>query len=55
MKGEGKVEPFPPGHYEEYELDANGKVSLLRCVQYRCIGDIPDFITVSATPTGKAI
>lgn len=51
MKGDSKVEPFPPGHYEEYEMDSHGKVSLLKRVQYRCIGDIPDFVTVTATPT----
>ncbi|XP_024936904.1 asparagine synthetase [glutamine-hydrolyzing] isoform X2 [Cephus cinctus] len=37
------LEPFPPGHYEEYELLPDGKTKLLTSVNYHKPGDKPKF------------
>lgn len=37
------LEPFPPGHYEEYEILKDGRVKLLKNVCYHKPGDKPDF------------
>lgn len=43
MKGEWSLEPFPPGHFEEYRLLADGNVKLLKSVCYHKPGDKPSF------------
>ncbi|XP_015108849.1 asparagine synthetase [glutamine-hydrolyzing] [Diachasma alloeum] len=43
MAGTWTLEPFPPGHYEEYRLLPDGKVKLLRTVNYHKPGDKPSF------------
>lgn len=44
MNGEKwKLEPFPPGTFEEYELCENGSVKLIRQVKYHRPGDRPNF------------
>lgn len=53
LKGDTDVEAFQPGHYEEYEIDTEGKVWLLRREQYRSIGDVPNFLTIKPAPTGE--
>lgn len=46
MKGAAwKIEPFPPGHYEEYSISENGTAKLLKKVQYHKPGDKPSFVT----------
>ncbi|XP_077977931.1 asparagine synthetase [glutamine-hydrolyzing]-like [Glandiceps talaboti] len=35
------VIPFPPGHYEAYDLKMSGKVSFIERVQFNAVGDIP--------------
>lgn len=40
-----KLEPFPPGTFEEYILLENGSVKLERQVRYHSPGDIPHFNT----------
>lgn len=39
----GQLEPFPPGHFEEYEIFADGRTKLLRRVNYYKPGDKPRF------------
>ncbi|XP_011305698.1 asparagine synthetase [glutamine-hydrolyzing] [Fopius arisanus] len=43
MSGTWALEPFPPGHYEEYCLLPSGKVKLLKTVTYHNPGDKPTF------------
>ncbi|XP_048504777.1 asparagine synthetase [glutamine-hydrolyzing] isoform X2 [Athalia rosae] len=38
-----KMEPFPPGHYEMYDIQQNGTVQLVKTVQYHKPGDKPGF------------
>lgn len=46
INGDGwKMEPFPPGTFEEYELLDDGRVKLLRQVKYHSAGDKPGFQT----------
>ncbi|XP_043469934.1 asparagine synthetase [glutamine-hydrolyzing]-like [Leptopilina heterotoma] len=40
-----ELKPFTPGFYQEYELTEEGKVNLLRSVQYHKPGDKPGFTT----------
>ncbi|KAJ8946246.1 hypothetical protein NQ318_004615 [Aromia moschata] len=40
---ERKLEPFPPGTFEEYDLLENGKVKLVRSQRYFSPGDKPTF------------
>lgn len=52
LNGAGwKLEPFPPGTFEEYELLDDGSVKLLRQVKYHSPGDKPSFKT--AVPYDK--
>ncbi|XP_012230239.1 asparagine synthetase [glutamine-hydrolyzing] isoform X2 [Linepithema humile] len=37
------LEPFPPGHYEEYEILDDGRTKLLKNVNYYKPGDKPSF------------
>lgn len=37
------LEPFPPGHYEIYEILDNGRTKLLESVSYHTPGDKPVF------------
>ncbi|XP_076231024.1 asparagine synthetase [Calliopsis andreniformis] len=37
------LEPFPPGHYEEYEILNDGRTKLLTRVNYHKPGDKPNF------------
>jgi len=37
------LEPFPPGHYEEYEILHDGRTKLLKNVNYHKPGDKPSF------------
>ncbi|XP_002732808.1 asparagine synthetase [glutamine-hydrolyzing]-like [Saccoglossus kowalevskii] len=39
--------PFPPGHYESYDLLNNGKVKLLETVRYHSIGETPKWAKIS--------
>ncbi|XP_032898098.1 asparagine synthetase [glutamine-hydrolyzing] [Amblyraja radiata] len=39
------IVPFPPGHYEEFDLKHNGKVSQMKCAQFHNFKDIPKHIT----------
>jgi len=41
--GEWRMDPFPPGHFEEYELDLDGKARLIRQQQFYKIGDAPNY------------
>lgn len=41
-----KLQPFPPGTFEEYELLDDGTVKLLREVKYHKPGDKPHFNTL---------
>lgn len=43
MKGEWSLEPFLPGHFEEYRLLPDGHVKLLKTVNYHKPGDKPSF------------
>ncbi|XP_046594037.1 asparagine synthetase [glutamine-hydrolyzing] isoform X2 [Neodiprion lecontei] len=44
MNGDsGKLEPFLPGHYEEYSILENGSVELSKRVHYHKPGDKPSF------------
>lgn len=43
VTGDWKLEPFPPGHYEEYKILTSGKVELLSRVCYHKPGDKPAF------------
>nr|XP_023029246.1 asparagine synthetase [glutamine-hydrolyzing] isoform X1 [Leptinotarsa decemlineata]XP_023029247.1 asparagine synthetase [glutamine-hydrolyzing] isoform X1 [Leptinotarsa decemlineata]XP_023029248.1 asparagine synthetase [glutamine-hydrolyzing] isoform X1 [Leptinotarsa decemlineata] len=44
LNGESyKLEPFPPGTYEEYDLLESGKVKLVKTVKYHSPGDKPLF------------
>ncbi|XP_028142034.2 asparagine synthetase [glutamine-hydrolyzing] [Diabrotica virgifera virgifera] len=44
LNGESKkIEPFPPGTFEEYDLLENGKVKLVRSQRYFSPGDRPSF------------
>lgn len=45
VKGDWTLEPFPPGHYEEYQLLPDGKVQLLKTINYHKPGDKPQFDT----------
>lgn len=36
-----KLEPFPPGHFEEYKIHDDGKVTLVTSKQYYVIGQKP--------------
>ncbi|XP_032895123.1 asparagine synthetase [glutamine-hydrolyzing]-like [Amblyraja radiata] len=38
------IVPFPPGHYEEFDLKHNGKVSQMKCAQFHNFKDIPKHI-----------
>lgn len=38
-----KIDPFPPGHFEEYELHEDGTVKLLSSKRFYTIGDIPKY------------
>lgn len=42
---ERKLEPFPPGTYEEYDITENGTVKLVRSERYHQVGDRPHFTT----------
>lgn len=37
------LEPFSPGHYEEYEILNDGQIKLLKSVHYYKPGDKPSF------------
>ncbi|XP_078703675.1 asparagine synthetase [glutamine-hydrolyzing]-like isoform X2 [Branchiostoma floridae x Branchiostoma belcheri] len=37
------IEPFPPGHFEAYDLSPNGKVTLRECARFHKIGDLPKY------------
>lgn len=39
------LEPFPPGHYEEYEILDDGRTKLLSKFNYHKPGDKPSFQT----------
>lgn len=43
IKDEWILEPFPPGHYEEYEILQNGRTKLLESCRYYKPGDKPSF------------
>ena len=43
VKSKQLLEPFPPGHYEEYEILSNGRTKLLTRVNYHKPGDKPSF------------
>ncbi|KAG5878889.1 hypothetical protein JTB14_031547 [Gonioctena quinquepunctata] len=44
LNGEGKkLEPFPPGTFEEYDILESGKVKLVRSQRYYSPGDKPSF------------
>lgn len=43
MSGTWTLEPFPPGHYEEYRILPDGTVKLLKTVNYHKPGDKPSF------------
>ncbi|KAH0534292.1 asparagine synthetase [glutamine-hydrolyzing] [Cotesia glomerata] len=45
VTGDWTLEPFPPGHYEEYKILENGKVEFLSRVCYHKPGDKPSFDT----------
>lgn len=40
---ERKLEPFPPGTFEEYDITENGTVKLVRSERYHRVGDRPHF------------
>ncbi|CAB3384324.1 Hypothetical predicted protein [Cloeon dipterum] len=40
---EYKLDPFPPGTFEEYELDLEGRATLIRQQKYYTIGDKPAY------------
>ena len=42
-KSKQLLEPFPPGHYEEYEILSDGRTKLLTRVNYHKPGDKPGF------------
>lgn len=50
-----KVEPFPPGHVESYDLADSGKVSLISRERYHRIGDPPKYLTPAPPTEGKDI
>ncbi|XP_019644205.1 PREDICTED: asparagine synthetase [glutamine-hydrolyzing]-like [Branchiostoma belcheri] len=37
------IEPFPPGHFEAYDLSPNGKVTLRERARFHKIGDMPKY------------
>jgi len=41
--GKWTLEPFPPGHYEEYEILPDGRTKLLESCRYFKPGDKPSF------------
>ncbi|XP_014473133.1 PREDICTED: asparagine synthetase [glutamine-hydrolyzing] [Dinoponera quadriceps] len=43
INGKSVLEPFPPGHYEEYEILNDGRTKFLKCVNYHKPGDKPSF------------
>ena len=43
VKSKQLLEPFPPGHYEEYEILSDGRTNLLTRVNYHKPGDKPSF------------
>ncbi|KAK0078664.1 hypothetical protein PV325_002223 [Microctonus aethiopoides] len=45
VTGEWTLEPFPPGYYEEYSIQVDGKVKLIEAVNYHKPGDKPSFDT----------
>ncbi|XP_035689346.1 asparagine synthetase [glutamine-hydrolyzing]-like [Branchiostoma floridae] len=40
---EVNIDPFPPGHFETYDLSPNGKVTLKECARFHKIGDMPKY------------
>lgn len=54
LNGSWILEPFLPGHYEEYEILNDGRTRFLKSVNYHKPGDKPSFQTY--TPwTGERI
>ncbi len=49
------IEPFPPGHYEEYDVAMSGKVSLAERQQFHRIEQLPKWrnITDIVHPEGN--
>ncbi|XP_011881317.1 PREDICTED: asparagine synthetase [glutamine-hydrolyzing] [Vollenhovia emeryi] len=45
VNGKWTLEPFPPGHYEKYEILHNGRIKLLESCRYHRPGDKPSFHT----------
>lgn len=43
VNGLSILEPFPPGHYEEYEILNDGRTKFLKSVNYHKPGDKPSF------------
>lgn len=50
-----KVEPFPPGYIESYDLADNGKVSLISRERFHKIGDPPKYLTPAPSTEGKDV
>jgi len=46
-----RMDPFPPGHFEEYSLDSEGGATLIRQQQYFKIGDLPRY-QLTVPPAG---
>lgn len=43
ISGKWTLEPFPPGHYEEYEILHDGRTKVLSNISYHKPGDKPSF------------
>lgn len=43
VNGKWTLEPFPPGHYEEYEILHDGRTKVLSSISYHKPGDKPSF------------
>lgn len=44
INGKWMLKPFPPGHYEEYEILSDGRIKLLESCRYFKPGDKPSFL-----------
>ncbi|XP_070565990.1 asparagine synthetase [glutamine-hydrolyzing]-like [Ptychodera flava] len=49
------VIPFPPGHYESYDLKPSGKVSLIERGQFHAVGEVPKWSEIEGNvrPNGN--
>ena len=43
--GSTTILPVPPGHYEDYDLQPNGKVKHKNTVRFHDVGDKPQYKT----------